>query len=110
MVMQREGKKHFGCDNLVGVELENQGGESTALQHWEKRILGVSQKYRCQCRQNLKHVLRIETWKQGGNDVMQNRYNHNGLGMFLLSSQSCLHAFHVPSLYYSYCMCYLLYQ
>ena len=39
---QREGKAQFGCEELEGVELENQGGESTALQHWEKRMLGVS--------------------------------------------------------------------
>ena len=40
--MQREGQDHFACEALVGVELENQGGEGTALQHWEKRMLGVS--------------------------------------------------------------------
>lgn len=40
---QREGKQHFGCEDLEGVELENQGGEGTALHHWEKRVLGVSQ-------------------------------------------------------------------
>ena len=40
--MQREGRDHFSCEGLVGVELENQGGEGTALQHWEKRMLGVS--------------------------------------------------------------------
>ena len=39
---QSEGKAHFGCEELEGVELENQGGEGTALQHWEKRMLGVS--------------------------------------------------------------------
>jgi leishmanolysin-like peptidase len=36
----REGRDHFACGGLVGVELENQGGEGTALQHWEKRMLG----------------------------------------------------------------------
>ena len=35
---------HFGCDSLQGVELENQGGQGTAMDHWEKRILGVSSK------------------------------------------------------------------
>ena len=38
---QREGRAHFGYPELQGVELENQGGEGTALQHWEKRLLGV---------------------------------------------------------------------
>lgn len=36
----REGRAHFGCSDLEGVELENQGGNGTALQHWEKRVLG----------------------------------------------------------------------
>ena len=35
---------HFGCTSLEGVELENQGGPGTAMDHWEKRILGVSVK------------------------------------------------------------------
>ncbi len=39
---QAEGKEHFGCSTLRGVELENQGGLGTQLSHWEKRILGVS--------------------------------------------------------------------
>ena len=33
---------HFGCATLQGVELENQGGSGTAMDHWEHRILGVS--------------------------------------------------------------------
>ena len=33
---------HFGCATLQGVELENQGGSGTAMDHWEQRILGVS--------------------------------------------------------------------
>jgi leishmanolysin-like peptidase len=33
---------HFGCATLQGVELENQGGRGTAMDHWEQRILGVS--------------------------------------------------------------------
>jgi hypothetical protein len=32
-------KKHFGCDNLKGVELENQGGEGTEGSHWEERVM-----------------------------------------------------------------------
>ena len=32
-------KKYFNCDNIEGVELENQGGEGTAGSHWEARIL-----------------------------------------------------------------------
>ena len=39
--MQEEGRRHFNCPSLSGVELEDFGGEGTALSHWEKRILGV---------------------------------------------------------------------
>jgi leishmanolysin-like peptidase len=35
-----EGRKHFNCSTLQGVELENQGGGGTELSHWEKRVLG----------------------------------------------------------------------
>ena len=45
MVTERvmaEGRDHFNCTVLEGVELENQGGLGTAFSHWEKRILGVS--------------------------------------------------------------------
>lgn len=38
----QEVREHFGCDQLEGAELEDQGGEGTALTHWEKRILEVS--------------------------------------------------------------------
>ncbi|XP_055902649.1 leishmanolysin-like peptidase isoform X2 [Eupeodes corollae] len=34
-----ETRKHFNCPDLEGAELEDQGGEGTALTHWEKRIL-----------------------------------------------------------------------
>lgn len=37
----QEVRDHFGCDQLEGAELEDQGGEGTALTHWEKRILEV---------------------------------------------------------------------
>lgn len=36
-----EARKHFNCDLLEGAELEDQGGDGTALTHWEKRILEV---------------------------------------------------------------------
>lgn len=36
------GRNHFGCADLEGVELENQGGPGTMMDHWEKRLLGVS--------------------------------------------------------------------
>lgn len=39
-----EARKHFNCDELEGAELEDQGGEGTALTHWEKRVLEVSRK------------------------------------------------------------------
>ncbi|XP_037950835.1 leishmanolysin-like peptidase isoform X2 [Teleopsis dalmanni] len=34
-----EVRKHFDCLKLEGAELEDQGGDGTALTHWEKRIL-----------------------------------------------------------------------
>lgn len=34
-----EVRLHFNCSKLEGAELEDQGGEGTALTHWEKRIL-----------------------------------------------------------------------
>ena len=36
--VQREVRRHFNCEDLEGAELENQGGEGTALTHWEKRV------------------------------------------------------------------------
>jgi hypothetical protein len=32
-------KRHFGCDTMDGVELEDQGSAGTMSSHWEKRIL-----------------------------------------------------------------------
>ena len=32
-------KKHFGCDSLKGVLLENQGSSGSANAHWEARIM-----------------------------------------------------------------------
>ena len=32
-------KKYFGCDNIKGVELENQGKDGSKNNHWESRIL-----------------------------------------------------------------------
>lgn len=40
--VRAEVRKHFNCDQLEGAELEDQGGEGTALTHWEKRILEVN--------------------------------------------------------------------
>ena len=40
----REVRSHFGCPTLEGAELEDQGGDGTALTHWEKRIFQV-----CEC-------------------------------------------------------------
>ena len=33
-----EVRLHFNCSDLEGAELEDQGGDGTALTHWEKRI------------------------------------------------------------------------
>jgi hypothetical protein len=32
-------RKHFNCNTLEGVELENQGGQGTAGEHWEARVM-----------------------------------------------------------------------
>ncbi|KAM8934064.1 leishmanolysin-like peptidase [Pelodytes ibericus] len=34
-----EVRKHFDCPILEGMELENQGGVGTEMNHWEKRLL-----------------------------------------------------------------------
>ena len=34
-------KKHYGCNKIFGVELENFGGLGTAYSHWSKRILNT---------------------------------------------------------------------
>ncbi|KAG7330970.1 hypothetical protein KOW79_004939 [Hemibagrus wyckioides] len=34
-----EARRHFHCSSLEGMELENQGGMGTELNHWEKRLL-----------------------------------------------------------------------
>uniref|UniRef100_A0A3Q4BU29 Leishmanolysin-like peptidase n=1 Tax=Mola mola TaxID=94237 RepID=A0A3Q4BU29_MOLML len=34
-----EARRHFKCPILEGMELENQGGTGTELNHWEKRLL-----------------------------------------------------------------------
>lgn len=39
--VRAEAQRHFDCDELEGAELEDQGGEGTALTHWEKRVLEV---------------------------------------------------------------------
>ncbi|XP_064398055.1 uncharacterized protein LOC135344730 isoform X3 [Halichondria panicea] len=35
-----QARLHYNCSNIIGVELENQGGEGTAGSHWEQRIMG----------------------------------------------------------------------
>lgn len=37
----REVRDYFNCSELEGAELEDQGGEGTALTHWEKRVFEV---------------------------------------------------------------------
>ncbi|XP_053622576.1 leishmanolysin-like peptidase isoform X6 [Plodia interpunctella] len=34
----KEVREHFNCSSLEGAELEDQGGDGTALTHWEKRV------------------------------------------------------------------------
>lgn len=36
--VRREVRAHFNCPDLEGAELEDQGGDGTALTHWEKRL------------------------------------------------------------------------
>ena len=38
-----EGKAHFNCSTLEGVQLEDQGGDGTTGSHWEARITRVRQ-------------------------------------------------------------------
>lgn len=40
--LQEEARRHFNCPILEGMELENQGGTGTELNHWEKRLLEVT--------------------------------------------------------------------
>lgn len=40
--VQQEARLHFNCLDLEGAELENQGGDGTALTHWEKRLFEVN--------------------------------------------------------------------
>ncbi len=35
--VQAWARKYYGCDSVLGVELENQGGSGTQYSHWEKR-------------------------------------------------------------------------
>lgn len=37
----QEVREHFGCEQLEGAELEDQGEDGTALTHWEKRVFEV---------------------------------------------------------------------
>lgn len=39
--VRRVAREHFGCDTLTGGELEDDGGSSSALAHWEERIFQV---------------------------------------------------------------------
>lgn len=36
--VRAEVRAHFNCSELEGAELEDQGGDGTALTHWEKRV------------------------------------------------------------------------
>ena len=38
---QEEGRRHFNCSTLEGVEIENQGGPGTMRSHWEERMFEV---------------------------------------------------------------------
>lgn len=39
--MVEEVRNYFGCSELEGAELEDQGEEGTVLTHWEKRVFEV---------------------------------------------------------------------
>lgn len=51
--LQREARSFFDCQELQGVELENQGGSGSALSHWEQRILEV---HPCMCMHLTSHA------------------------------------------------------
>jgi hypothetical protein len=48
-------KKYFNCDDLDGVELENDGGQGTTGSHWEARIL--LGEYMCGATRNEEEVI-----------------------------------------------------
>ena len=35
----KQAKRHFACDSIEGIELEDQGGSGSAGSHWEARIM-----------------------------------------------------------------------
>ena len=35
----KQAKRHFNCDNIEGIELENQGDDGSVGSHWEARIM-----------------------------------------------------------------------
>ena len=37
--VMEKAKLHFGCDNINGVQLENDGGDGTAGSHWDSRYM-----------------------------------------------------------------------
>ncbi len=37
--MNGQAREYFGCDTLDGVELEDSGGDGTALGHWDQRLM-----------------------------------------------------------------------
>lgn len=37
--VRKRSASYFGCDTIVGVALENQGGDGTIGSHWEKSML-----------------------------------------------------------------------
>ncbi|CAH8583104.1 unnamed protein product [Schistosoma rodhaini] len=39
-MLLNEGRKHYNCPNLDGIDLENEGGEGTVGSHFEKRTVG----------------------------------------------------------------------
>ncbi|CAI2730968.1 unnamed protein product [Schistosoma spindalis] len=39
-ILLAEGRKHYNCPTLDGIDIENEGGEGTAGSHFEKRTVG----------------------------------------------------------------------
>ena len=37
--MLQRAKLNFNCENIKGIELENQGGSGSAGSHWEARYM-----------------------------------------------------------------------
>lgn len=68
MWCQVEARRHFDCPILEGMELENQGGTGTELNHWEKRLLEVHASLCFSCIENIRLCLFLFSMSERGHD------------------------------------------